>query len=55
MWNTFNLGVGYCLVVPSEAVATALAICSAAGHQAWLLGEVRDGEASGEPLGGLPY
>jgi phosphoribosylformylglycinamidine cyclo-ligase len=55
LWNTFNLGVGYCLVVPSEAVATALAICSAAGHQAWLLGEVRDGEASGEPLGGLPY
>ena len=55
LWNTFNLGVGYCLVVPAEAVEATLAVCSAAGHQAWLLGEVLDGEASGEPLEGLPY
>lgn len=55
LWNTFNLGVGYCLVVPAEAVEAALAACAAAGHQAWLLGEVVDGEASDEPLEGLPY
>ena len=55
LWNTFNLGVGYCLVVPAEAVDAALAVCSAAGHRAWLLGEVIEGEASGEPLEGLPY
>ncbi len=55
LWNTFNLGVGFCLVVPAEAVDAALAVCSASGHQAWLLGEVIDGELGGEPLEGLPY
>lgn len=55
LWNTFNLGVGYCLVVPAEAVDQTLAVCSAAGHQAWLLGDVIEGDASGEPLEGLPY
>ena len=55
LWNTFNLGVGYCLVVPAHAAAAALAVCSSAGHQAWLLGEVIDGAAPGHPLGGLPY
>lgn len=55
LWNTFNLGVGYCLVVPGAAVDAALAVCADAGHRAWLLGEVVDGEAKGEPLEGLPY
>jgi len=55
LWNTFNLGVGYCLVVPADALDAALAVCSAAGHQAWLLGEVIAGEPSGSPLEGLPY
>ncbi|MFM7313566.1 MAG: phosphoribosylformylglycinamidine cyclo-ligase [Cyanobium sp.] len=54
LWNTFNLGVGYCLVLPSEAVQTALALCRSQGHQAWLLGEVLEGEAGATPLDGLP-
>jgi phosphoribosylformylglycinamidine cyclo-ligase len=29
LWHTFNLGVGYCLVVPETAVAQALAVCQA--------------------------
>jgi len=56
LWNTFNLGVGFCLVLPEAAVAQALAVCRAAGHRAWLLGSVEAGEAGGpEPLAGLPY
>jgi phosphoribosylformylglycinamidine cyclo-ligase len=63
LWNTFNLGVGFCLVVPEEAVGGVLASCAAAGHQAWLLGSVEQGQAArgGESgaslphLAGLPY
>ena len=56
LWNTFNLGVGFCLVLPEAAVAQALQVCEAAGHRAWWLGSVEAGAASGtEPLAGLPY
>ncbi|MCP9830632.1 phosphoribosylformylglycinamidine cyclo-ligase [Synechococcus sp. HJ21-Hayes] len=55
LWNTFNLGVGFCLVVPEAAVAQALAVCDEQGHQAWLLGSVEQGENLDAPLAGLPY
>ena len=55
LWNTFNLGVGYCLVVPAAAAAAALAVCQEAGYRAWLLGEVASGEAGAQPLAGLPF
>jgi phosphoribosylformylglycinamidine cyclo-ligase len=55
LWNTFNLGVGYCLVVPAAAVQDALAICHGAGHPAWELGEVASGGAGDQALAGLPY
>jgi phosphoribosylformylglycinamidine cyclo-ligase len=55
LWNTFNLGVGFCLVLPAEAVAQALSICAEQGHHAWLLGAVEAGAAGGQPLAGLPY
>lgn len=56
LWNTFNLGVGFCLVLPEAAVLQALRVCEAAGHRAWLLGSVEAGAAAGEqPLAGLPY
>ncbi|MFZ0406737.1 MAG: phosphoribosylformylglycinamidine cyclo-ligase [Cyanobium sp.] len=54
LWNTFNLGVGYCLVLPAEAVAEALTICREQGHQAWELGLIEDGPAGERPLEGLP-
>ena len=54
LWNTFNLGVGYCLVLPAGAVADALAICLEQGHQAWELGRIEDGPAGEQPLEGLP-
>ena len=56
LWNTFNLGVGFCLVLPEAALDQALAVCAATGHQAWPLGVVEAGSAPGpEPLAGLPY
>jgi phosphoribosylformylglycinamidine cyclo-ligase len=63
LWNTFNLGVGFCLVVPPEAVAGVLDSCSTAGHRAWELGRVETGtvpfgsdrSGSAPALAGLPY
>lgn len=55
LWHTFNLGVGFCLVVPAQASDQALAICAAAGYPAWPLGEVARGASpSGTPLVGVP-
>jgi phosphoribosylformylglycinamidine cyclo-ligase len=55
MWNTFNLGVGFCLVLPEEAVTTAIGICQDQGYQAWVLGHVADGSGPVGRLAGLPY
>jgi phosphoribosylformylglycinamidine cyclo-ligase len=55
LWNTFNLGVGFCLVLPAEALAAALQVCSELGHTAWELGLVAAGEPGAHPLAGLPY
>jgi phosphoribosylformylglycinamidine cyclo-ligase len=55
LWNTFNLGVGFCLVLPASAVSEALAVCQQAGYTAWELGEVASGSAGAQPLAGLPY
>jgi phosphoribosylformylglycinamidine cyclo-ligase len=63
LWNTFNLGVGFCLVVPPEAQESVLASCQAQGHRAWALGQVEAGSAASEhstasaddSLAGLPY
>ena len=55
MWNTFNLGVGFVLVVPQEAEASALELCRTQGHHAWTIGDVAAGEAPAAGLEGLPY
>ena len=55
LWNTFNLGVGYCLVVPAAAADQALAICQDTGYEAWELGAVANGSAGEQPLAGLPF
>ena len=35
LWNTFNLGVGFCLVVPQHDCQGVLQICAQTGHEAW--------------------
>ncbi len=56
LWNTFNQGVGFCLVVPPEALEEALACCATTGYAAWPLGEVRaaDDPSAAPVLAGLP-
>ena len=44
MFNTFNMGVGMCVIVPKEHAAKAVDILTRCGELAYVLGEVRDGE-----------
>jgi|TARA_B100000674_G_scaffold304250_2_gene252680 phosphoribosylformylglycinamidine cyclo-ligase len=55
LWHTFNLGIGYCLVLPETAIPAARAHCENEGFQAWDIGEVvgSTGEES-SPVLGLP-
>lgn len=54
LWNTFNLGVGFCLVVPDGAQAAAVAAAAANGHDAWVLGRVESDPDGQGALVGLP-
>jgi len=55
LWNTFNLGIGFCVVVTAEVADEALAACRDSGHQAWHLGEIGSGDPPpGSALAGLP-
>ncbi len=55
LWNTFNLGVGFCLVVSPEGVPAALEICREEELDAWCMGRVEQASSSGsEILVGLP-
>jgi len=54
LWHTFNLGVGFCLVVPADQQQRAISLCDQAGHRAWQLGEVRSLAANSPVLVGLP-
>ena len=44
MYNTFNMGIGMVLAVDPAAVDATLAALAKTGDQAWLIGEVTDGE-----------
>lgn len=52
MFNTFNMGVGFVVIVPPEAAESTLAQFAGAGLQGWRLGEVVPGETG--TLQGLP-
>ena len=43
MEEVFNLGLGMLAVVPGDAVQPALDSARAAGHEAWLVGDITDG------------
>ena len=55
LWHTFNLGIGYCLVLPETAIPAARRHCENHGFQAWDIGEIvcSTGEGS-TPVLGLP-
>jgi len=43
MEHVFNLGLGMLAVVPGDAVRSALDAVRSAGHEAWVVGEIRGG------------
>ena len=44
MYNTFNMGVGMSVVVAKEEADYALSVLRAAGEDAYIMGEVVNGE-----------
>ena len=44
MFNTFNMGVGMCVIVPQEQADRAVQVLRACGEQARVIGEVQAGE-----------
>ncbi len=42
LWNTFNMGVGFCLIVPKENESTILEACLENGFDAWTIGKVQE-------------
>ena len=55
LWHTFNLGIGYCLVLPETAVASAIHHCEARDHQAWTIGSISEANGTeNTPVRGLP-
>jgi len=56
LWNTFNLGVGFCIVVPPAVANAALEVCSANGFEAWTIGQIQESiEPDSAGIMGLPY
>jgi len=44
MYNTFNMGIGMCMIVAAEQADTAVAALKASGEQAFIIGSVGAGE-----------
>ena len=44
MFNTFNMGVGLCMAVSKETADAAIKALNDAGEQAFVLGEVVEGD-----------
>ena len=44
MYNTYNMGVGMSVVVPAAEVETALEILRANGEDAYVIGEIIEGD-----------
>ena len=44
MFNTYNMGVGMSIVVPKDEVETALSVLKANGEDAYVIGEIIEGE-----------
>ena len=43
MYNTFNMGIGMCAIVPEDEAEKAIRILNEAGEEAYLIGEVIEG------------
>ncbi len=56
LWNTFNLGVGFCIIVSPEAVQAALDVCKGNAFEAWDLGRIEEASTgnSRSQIRGIP-
>ena len=55
LWHTFNLGIGFCLVVPARSEADVIEHCRGKNHQAWVIGNVTSNTpGSAAVLAGVP-
>ena len=55
LWHTFNLGVGFCLVVPSGSEGDVLRQCHQQQHDAWVIGTIVSADSEASPtVHGLP-
>ena len=55
LWHTFNLGIGFCLVLPEPAIRSALSLCENQGFRAWQIGEILAAtDQDNTPVLGLP-
>nr|WP_067292491.1 phosphoribosylformylglycinamidine cyclo-ligase [Marinobacterium profundum] len=50
MYRTFNCGVGMVIVVPASATDSALAQLTAAGENAWVIGQIEDAQDGEEQV-----
>ncbi len=56
LWNTFNLGIGFCLVVPMKSKELALEVCMANSMIASVIGSVEESQVEGDgKILGLPF
>ena len=55
LWHTFNLGIGYCLILPEADAERAISLSQQLGLAAWSIGEVVPTQAATQPpVLGLP-
>ena len=54
-WNTFNLGIGFCLVLPQNFATPSIEICRQFGVSAWIIGEIEESSSDISHLEGLPF
>ena len=40
LWHTFNLGIGFCLILPENGIPLAKEICRRVGMQSWTIGTI---------------
>ncbi len=56
LWNTFNLGIGFCLVVPPDFAKDVIDLCFLNGCKAWNIGKIEENsELSQSRIVGLPF
>ena len=42
LWNTFNLGIGFCVVLPADYTQAIIDISSSHGFKAWDIGLIEE-------------